>query len=138
MVVHDRILAVISVFTCLSEWTYYRQVYRTDYAIETPPEVQLQWPQPDIIVAEKNALFPTDRTSEETQVSEELVDWKGHKLAVPGQPDLNGCRSNNSHLREKISIKRNVKANRFKEKSKTQIWIIIKTLLPFQRMSSEG
>lgn len=74
MVVHDQISAFMSVFTCLSVWTYYRQVYRTDYANETPLEAQLQWAQHDNIVAEKNALFLTDRPSEETQVSEELVD----------------------------------------------------------------
>lgn len=49
---------------------YYRQVYRTDYANETPPEAQLQQVQ-HMIVAVKNALFPTKRTSE---VPEELVE----------------------------------------------------------------
>jgi len=74
VVVHDQILAIMSVFTRLSVWTYSRQVYRTDYAHVTPPEAQLQWAQHDIIMAKKYALFPTDRTNEETQVSEEFVD----------------------------------------------------------------
>lgn len=67
---HYQILAVISVFICLSLWTYYSQVYRTDYANKTPPEAQLQQVQ-HIIVAVKNALFPTERTGE---VPEELVE----------------------------------------------------------------
>lgn len=70
MVVHYQIFAVTSVFTCLSLWTYYRQVYRTGYANETPPEAQLQQVQ-HIIVAVKNVLFPIERTSE---VPEELVE----------------------------------------------------------------
>lgn len=101
MVVHGQISAFMSVFTCLSVWTYSRQVYRTNYANETLPEAQLQWVQLDIIVADKNALFHTDRLSEETQDSEDLVDRKGHKLAASGQLDFNGCRNKNSHLQKK-------------------------------------
>lgn len=70
MVVHYQILAVVSAFTCLSLWMHYRQVYRTNYVNETPAEAQLQQVQ-NIIVAVKNALFPTERSSE---VPEELVE----------------------------------------------------------------
>lgn len=60
MVVHYQTLAVISVFTCLSLWMYYRPFYITNYANETLPEAQLQQVEHIIVTVKKSkkCFFP--------------------------------------------------------------------------------
>lgn len=68
--------------------------------------------------AREEAIFP--RSSEETQVSERLV-WKGHKLAVSCWLEFNRCKNKIQDLfKRKIHMKRNIKANRVKEKARIE------------------
>lgn len=88
---------------------YYRQFYITDYANETLPEAQLQQVEHIIVTVKKSkkCFFPyrENQWNLLNEVPEEPVEWERHKLAAPGQLDRNGCKSKNSHLQEKISMK---------------------------------